>query len=353
MTGEPLVKILSLANVKSTSRILQKIYPVGHRSRLAPAVLTYLTQTGQGENLAHDRAAFTYHFVFLEAILHLMSEWLYAQAGQIVPPDSQLWFKLLNHQLHTPTEAFCASFERLHKFWELAPHMMEITAVNIIAQYDVIFDAGKTYKPPSNEEAFKEMLGREIIARAEQKFKETGSLKEATGYDLDRGIKAFEQFVKRNTLLDGAVRAVLESQLTLSWTAFETLAEDAWKAALVCHPGCGAKSPYFRRLESIRETYRSLSPTSGEINAILSNPDLRKLNLVRNVLVHKSGIVDQQFLDGAAEIAWSVSDLHDQLIHIDGARVKELVNPVIRCGEELILAVDRWVTGKTQSQSAP
>jgi hypothetical protein len=277
-----------------------------------------------------------------------MSEWLYAYAGQITPPDSKLWLKLLNPQLHVSTEAFCSSMERLRKFWELSPHMMEVTAANIKALHDFIFEAGRTYQVPETREAFEKLMVGEITKRAEQKFKETGSLKEATGYDLERGIKAFDEFLKRTTTLDGAVRAVLESQITLSWTAFETLAEDLWNAALACHPGSATQKPYFRRLESIRETYKGLSPTSNEINAVLANPDLRKLNLVRNVLIHKAGIVDQQFLDGAADIAWNSGDTLSQLIRIDGARVKELVNPVVRSGEELIRSVDRWITAKTR-----
>ena len=286
----------------------------------------------------------------LEAIIHLMSEWLYAQAGQIAPVDSGLWLKLLSPSLHAPTDAFSASVERLHKFWELSPHMMEVTAANIKAQHDFIFQAGKTYQVPATKEAFEKLMVEEIKKRAEKKFKETGSLKDAIGYDLERGIKAFDEFLKRTTTLDGAVRAVLESQITLSWTAFETLAEDLWNAALACHPGSATQKPYFRRLESIRETYKCLSPTSNEINAVLASPDLRKLNLVRNVLIHKAGIVDQQFLDGAAEIAWNSGDTLGQLIRIDGARVKELVNPMVRSGEELIRSVDRWITAKTRGR---
>jgi hypothetical protein len=100
-----------------------------------------------------------------EAILHVLADWLHAQIGQIKLPDPQLWFKLLNHQLNGPTQAFCVSFERLRRFWELAPHMMEVTAATIIAQYDVRFDAGKTYQLPSNKEDLEKMLIKEVIAR--------------------------------------------------------------------------------------------------------------------------------------------------------------------------------------------
>jgi hypothetical protein len=236
--------------------------------------------------------------------------------------------------------------ERLREFWQLAPHMMEVTAANLLAQHEFIFEAGKTYQVPPTEEEFNKLMVEEITKRAAKKYKQTGSLKEATGYDIERGIKAFDGFLRHTTSLDGAVRAILESQITLSWSAFEALAEDLWNAALACHPGSATQKPHFRRLQSIRESYKSLSPTSNEINAVLANPDLRKLNLVRNVLIHKAGIVDQQFLDGAGEIGWNSGNNLGQLIRIDGARVKELVSPLVQSSERLIRSVDKWITGK-------
>jgi hypothetical protein len=275
-----------------------------------------------------------------------MSDWLYAQAGQIVQPDPKLWSGLLNYQLQDPTRVFCTNIERLLMFWKLSPHMMEVAAANIRAQYEVILDAGTSYQMPETPEAFDKMLATEISARAKRKYRETGSLKEATGYDIKRGVNVFDEFLRRNTSLDGAVRALLESQITLAWTAFETLSEDVWQAVQACHPQSVTTRPNFRRLESIRATYRGLLPTSENINTILSDSEIRKLNLVRNIVVHKGGIVDQEFLDQAEKIAWHVSDPLYKLIHIDGARVKELVNPAIRAGEDLIRAVDKWLAAK-------
>ena len=278
-----------------------------------------------------------------------MSEWSYAHAGQIPRPNRKLWLNVSNRQLHIPIEAYCSSMERLREFWQLAPHMMEVTAANLLAQHEFIFEAGKTYQVPPTEEEFNKLMVEEITKRVAKKYKQTGSLREATGYDIERGIKAFDGFLRHTTSLDGAVRAILESQITLSWTAFEALAEDLWNAALACHPGSATQKPHFRRLQSIRESYESLSPTSNEINAVLANPDLRKLNLVRNVLIHKAGIVDQQFLDGAGEIGWNSGNNLGQLIRIDGARVKELVSPLVQSSERLIRSVDKWITAKRQN----
>lgn len=118
----------------------------------------------------------------------------------------------------------------------------------------------------------------------------------------------------------------------------------------------------FRRLETIREAFASFVPVTATINgqfkspntdiiSILANPDLRKLNLVRNVIVHKSGIVDGEFLTEAGKIDWIVSDQENQPIQINGRRVRELVSPVVQAGESLIRAVDHWITLHKQKAS--
>lgn len=280
-----------------------------------------------------------------------MSEWLYAQAGQIKPLDSKLWFDLLNARLQKPTDAFDKSIIRLRKFWELAPHIMEVTAANVKALHDFIFEAGKTYQVPATEEEFNKLMISEIARRAEEKYKETGSLKEATGFDLGRGIEAFDKFLRRTTTLDEAIRALLEAQLVGAWSAFETLTEELWNATSSYFPDDFNFKPRFRRLESIRDTYKQLIPASDEINEILANNDLRKLNLVRNVLVHRAGKVDYDFLDGAEKIGWNSGEIIDRPIIINGRRVKELVNPVVKAGEDLIRALDRWITSKKAGTS--
>lgn len=269
-----------------------------------------------------------------------MSEWLYAQAGQIEPTDSGIWLRVVNPGLHIPTEAFCSSINRLRRFWELAPHMMELVAGNIIAQYQVILDAGRGFELPSDPKDFDEALTAEVRKRMEKKYSETGSLEEATGYNLKRSITNMERWIDTFPQIGNAIRALLESQLTLTWTAFETLSEDLWIQSVRRYHE-DEKKPRFRRLATIRESYHQLK--NPEIDAILADVGLRKLNLVRNLILHKSGKVDEEFLREASIISWDTKEFEGKVITINGAMVKELANPVIRSSQELIRAIDKWM----------
>lgn len=155
-----------------------------------------------------------------------MSEWIYSQAGQVTRASEGLWLDLLNHELIAPARAFYSSIERLRKFWELAPHMMEVARFNISAN----LASPVLYKKHlyAGEQEFQAAIAEETRARLQKQYDETGSLK-ATGYDIDRAIEVFDKYFIKGTTFDEAVRAVLESQLSGAWTAFEVLSEDTWK----------------------------------------------------------------------------------------------------------------------------
>jgi hypothetical protein len=279
----------------------------------------------------------------LEATIHLMSEWLYAQAGQIEDTDPELWLCLCNSELHRPVDAFCSSIKRVRSFWALAPHLMEFVATTIHAQWEVVIDCGKTVERPKNEEEFHKIINEEIRRRVKEKVKAGASFRHAIGYDLQRSVSNIEAWVRKNPELRAPVRALLESQIILAWTAFETLAEDLWRAATIGIWDSN-KASKFRRLDDIRKTYKALSPSSDWINSILNDLCLVKLSLIRHLIVHKSGIVDQRFLDESAKKSWNDhGEVINQPIRVDGARVKELVNPVVCVAQQLIQATDAWM----------
>jgi hypothetical protein len=104
----------------------------------------------------------------------------------------------------------------------------------------------------------------------------------------------------------------------------------------------------FHKLSGIRQGYSAaFSKKTDAIDSALSNVAIDKLNLVRNLLLHKSGIVDQKFLTGARELAWKVQAENGKPIPLDGDLVSQLFRPVFECGMDLILAVDGWVSEKS------
>jgi hypothetical protein len=158
-------------------------------------------------------------------------------------------------------------------------------------------------------------------------------------------LERFEALVQTDSEIDKAVYATFSSQLSAIWTAFETLSADLWSTILACKPkAVGQPQQYSHQsLKKLRDAFSALSPRSQEIDEILADAALRRLNLVRNVLLHRAGQIDQQFLNGAAEIHWLVADQLGQPISLDGRKVRELVNPAIDIGVSLIRAVDKWI----------
>jgi hypothetical protein len=204
-----------------------------------------------------------------------------------------------------------------------------------------------------------------------------------------------------STVVDDAIYATLCSHLTSGWTAFETLTADLWDAALNCHPStlAGLKGNRnriskiagtrynenqeipederqtdfklsaferitkgtlnaqgsmgallkptcrFDKLNGIRQAYSAaFSKRHTEIDALLAHKSLDKLNLVRNVILHRGGKADDKFLAGVAAISWECGVQLDNLILLDGQIVRDLLSPVFITGWNLIYTVDEWIS---------
>lgn len=149
-----------------------------------------------------------------------------------------------------------------------------------------------------------------------------------------------DSWANRHSSLTLGIRAVLLAQLSLAWTAFEILSSDLWVAAVNERPNPlavnFAKTPpqgkrksqpksiaitnlsrYANRdfnlskvmgnlfvsekkadFTSLRTTRFAYDKAFGTSTRVLANPDLRLLELVRNLVLHRAGIVDDTFLKG-------------------------------------------------------
>ena len=130
-------------------------------------------------------------------------------------------------------------------------------------------------------------------------------------------------------------RGQLASHITATWTIFETLAGDLWEAAMNGHPSGlsdlhgkpssssgqteGKSIPLsqlekyrydltdvmgtvlrekfnFTVLDSVRDAYSmAFHKHSKKIEAAIMDKSLDALNKVRNLIVHKAGIVDKRY----------------------------------------------------------
>lgn len=171
---------------------------------------------------------------------------------------------------------------------------------------------------------------------------------------------------------DYAIDAWLASIITGAWTTFEVMATDLWECALNCHPheltNMGDKSISLkmlqkygydlrakmgtllkdklgaRGLEEIRKGYElAFSKNRVNIDKAIMDESLTIIQAVRNVIVHRAGIVDEKFCEQAKKSVLLSRLEPDDKICLDGELVKALVEPVIQCCLDLLLAVDRWL----------
>ena len=162
-------------------------------------------------------------------------------------------------------------------------------------------------------------------------------------------------FGDRRKWSHGALHGLLKSILIQAWTAFEVLAEDLHCGAREKHPECftsnicSAKGYHFRRLGSLKESYKKAFGNDFNINAVIESKEVKALAVVRHLLVHRNGIVDQAFLNQCSEspVVTNFSAFAaNQEVLITGSMVRLLVDPTVRLGYKLIQSVDEWMTSR-------
>lgn len=203
-----------------------------------------------------------------------------------------------------------------------------------------------------------------------------------------------------------AIDAFLAAVIVNSWTAFETLAGDLWVSAINAHPHglsrlagkekrisfqAGVqkepsesggrrdeddkKIPLNRihdvtlgtfdlsskmgdllkgrvRFTSLWEIRRAYSLAFSDkidkkvteaVDAALADNALDSLSLVRNVIVHKSGIADEEYDNERKRLPAVPQVDKGQPISSDGDIVRCLVEPAARCSLSLLETIDAWL----------
>lgn len=179
---------------------------------------------------------------------------------------------------------------------------------------------------------------------------------------------------------------ILKSIVIQNWTATEVMLGDLWEFALNEHPECLADlrdsskpknerdlertvsisslSKYgfnisgkmgtifkekinFQTLERIKAAYSSSFWKDGEtIKNLVAQDSLKALSLLRNIIVHKGGVIDKTFsneskkLDLLKEIRAPGEGKH---IFLNGELVHNITEPSTNACLRLIQAVDQWL----------
>jgi hypothetical protein len=186
--------------------------------------------------------------------------------------------------------------------------------------------------------------------------------------------------------------AMLASYLTGTWTAFETMCDDLWEAAVNSHPDhlanlSGSPKRFksldqtmrersrqaesktvlldqiaanrfdlrdkmgtilrerfaFNRLSGIREAYAcAFNKDFAAIDSALGDQSIDTLHYLRNSIVHDASIATDDYVKMAKVLKLPPAAKGEPLI-FEGEAVIALISPVIECSKRLLLAVEKWI----------
>jgi hypothetical protein len=254
--------------------------------------------------------------------------------------------------------------------------------------------------------AYAEVLGKifpsphEMAANIEQISDCRRRIKSQLGFSYvipayaTRSLLEYFDEVSTTSRLEGIITSCVIS----AWTVFEVLAGDLWEASINLHPmelaqlsgklrrkkkevgesRSGAKEEFesnpkqinldmleryhytvhdkmgtilkgkfnFNVIEGIQEA-DSAAWGDELINRILENRDLQLLHAVRNLLVHKSGVVDRTFKERVGRDNRFSGVQEGQPVRIDGMLASQLIQASSDCSCKLLTCVDKWLLDHT------
>lgn len=160
----------------------------------------------------------------------------------------------------------------------------------------------------------------------------------------------------RNDVMHPALHGLLQGLIVQTMSAFEVLAEDLCRntmktginsVAIPTEKEWRKNQLGFTSRKKIRDTYAFVFSTDNDkIKSVLASTSIDAIALIRNVLIHKDGVIDKVFMDGSKSVP-QLSHFRslgkDADVLITGTWVRALVDPVIPMGYELLNTVDDWL----------
>jgi hypothetical protein len=106
----------------------------------------------------------------------------------------------------------------------------------------------------------------------------------------------------------------------------------------------------FTTLKGIREAYsvafseKEKHARTHAIDEALADKALDALNLVRNLIVHRAGVADRDYVNSTRGNSVAPQLQPGETLGLDAKELRNLIEPVTARCAELVHAVDRWVT---------
>ena len=159
------------------------------------------------------------------------------------------------------------------------------------------------------------------------------------------------------------LHSVLQSAVIQAWTAFEVLAEDLHSFtrqaySMYFRPEDYASKYYFQKRDKMRFSYERAFMNDSDIGAALGDRKIDELSLLRNLIVHNRGIVDEKFRQQCEDAIQFVHSTPENTILLkewsnlpiqhefmfDGLLVRSVLDGTQAAAYQLLSAVDKWVT---------
>ena len=175
---------------------------------------------------------------------------------------------------------------------------------------------------------------------------------EARRLRLPLGTQYIEQMANVNVGMQRSIKGLLQLVIVNAWTCFECFVEDLLKTSIQEHvasfPHISPDKKWrFRSRDQIRDSYKqAFKPDGDNIKAAIFSDSITALALLRNILVHKAGIVDKDFTTGvqaSPALTPFVGLSEGEEVKLDGEIVRSLFDPLINTCCDLLVAVDNWL----------
>lgn len=196
--------------------------------------------------------------------------------------------------------------------------------------------------------------------------------------EIERSMQAIGGVIMHGSRARFGLLAILSSCVTIAWTAFESLAGDLWEEALNCHPvylsqlkgrpkgkdplklnadcvhrykydlsnvmGTISRGRYkFSNISDAKTAYReAFAKDFPNLDALIP-PRMEVVECVRNLLVHRAGIIDQDFLNRMkSQPDFKAMNPGEELV-VTGSVTGVFLADTVNSGVALFQAVDDWI----------
>jgi hypothetical protein len=287
--------------------------------------------------------------------------------------------------------AFRLNMKRVQGLGTLPIQLVASATLNEAARVEAMVNKGFELHDPKlsnpNHPEFDEKRFTEVDEERRRLVKEWMNRGDSAARFTYLGVEGMNAIIRWNE--DEAwfgVQGAMSAMLIGLWTAFESLAQDTWITAVNACPVPLAKNVMdapesalktgnqsksisyahfagsdfdfrstmgnllfaerkvdFQQLKTLRAAYKVAFAGQLESAFQAQEQSLSELETIRNVFVHKGGMIDRKFLGRMKSSQFFKDAKEGQLVFVSGDYVASQAIAVCNCSTKIVIAVDGWL----------